>query len=471
MTVFVELQHLSGSLAGQSQRVALTEGQTLRLGRSPQNDVKFSDTVDDNVSGTHAELRYSEGRLYIEDQRSTNGTFLNNSPCPPFQPIAVPDGSRIRLGKQGPEIQVTLEQKSESIRPEPPAPPQQKEAVGRQTLLREIDRARDEERDHVHQEVHRSQKKSRTWLVVGAAILALLIGGAAFLVYDLSMENSNQAIASTAQEIQNTWSTVEGHVSPAVAHLRCRYLLRLPQADGVEDQRLIQVRGGEVVGSAVLIRPDVLLTARHVVEPWRSAFVQSWDEIAETHGLTTEYEILEVQFPGQQPISATVLAVAENRDLALLSIADRVVEPVSLAASNSAVRVTDEVAIIGYPRELGESTLFQPDYSTTGAQRRTVEIRDMQPTFLRGTITLPVAETGDRAGLFFLDASVEPGSSGGAVVNRAGELLGVISQRLERAEEVELFGQTLTLRREVPGAVQAVNPDDIRSFLTRVGLL
>lgn len=483
LTLIIDLQHLSGSLAGQSQRIALAGGQKIRLGRNPSNDVKFNDEVDDSVSGVHAKLHYDDDRLYVEDQRSTNGTLLNGSPCPAFQRIAVPDGSRLRLGKQGPEMQVTLRQKGVAPAPAGAAPATAdgkapstqaaKAGVGRETLLREIGRAQEEQRDEMTRNLAESRTSNRSWMLVAAAVLVLVIAGVAYAIYALNSNRVAEATDTLTKKLEDSrqpWAGVEGSVSPAVAHLRCRYLLRLPRTAGQNDVRLERVAGGEVVGSAVLIRPDVLLTARHVVQPWKSAFAETWDKVSEATGLTTEYDLLQVQFPGQQPITATVLAVAETHDLALLSIADRSLEPVPLAESNKAVQVTDEVAIISYPSHMGKSTLFEPDYSQFG-NRRLVEVSDMHPTFLRGTVTLPAAETGDRAGLYFLDASVEPGSSGGAVVNRNGELVGVISQRLERAQQVQVFGQTFHVMEEIGGSVQAVNPDDIRDFLQRAGVL
>lgn len=483
MTLIIDLQHLTGSLAGQSQRIALSEGQKVRLGRSPSNDVKFNDDVDDSVSGVHAELHHADGRLYVQDQRSTNGTFINGSPCPAFQPIAVPDGSRLRLGAQGPEMQITLREKGTQAAPAGPGSTRMEEstpsastakpAVGRETLFREIGRAKDEQRDQVTRELAETRSSSRTWMLVAAAVLVLVIAGVAFGMYKWNrgqLANTTEELAGQIEANRNPWAQVEASVSPAVAHLRCRYLLRLPRGESRDDVSLDRVAGGEVVGSAVLIRPNVLLTARHVVQPWKSAFAESWEKVSEATGLTTEYDLLQVQFPGQQPITATVLAVAETHDLALLNISDRTSSPVPLAGSNDAVQVTDEVAIISYPSHMGKSTLFEPDYSQFG-DRRMVAVSDMYPTFLRGTVTLPAAETGDRAGLYFLDASVEPGSSGGAVVDKDGQLVGIISQRLQRARTFDMFGETFHVMEEIGGSVQAVNPDDIRNFLIRAGVL
>jgi pSer/pThr/pTyr-binding forkhead associated (FHA) protein len=476
VSLILHLQHLSGSLAGQDQRVALADGQVLRLGRGAASDVRFNDSIDDSVSTVHAELRLESGRLFVEDQRSANGTFLNGAPCPPFQRIAVPDGSRLRLARGGPELQVILEPakagetKTATAAADSSLPP--KQVVGRETLLREIHRAKEEGRDQVASEVARTRQSTSRWMLVTAAGLALLVVIGAGAAYLLSREKSESRISELAGQMDHVavdWTTVEARVRPAVAHLRCRYLLQVPHREGPTDARLLRLQGGEVLGSAVLIRPNVLLTARHVVQPWKSAF-DSWDDIVAATGVSTEYDLLTVQFPGQQPVAAEVLAVAENRDLALLSITDRTITPVPLTTSNSAVQVAADVAILGYPGGLGKSTLFALDAGTLG-DHRVVAVSDVQPTFLKGTVTMPVAESGELAGLFFMDASAGPGMSGGPVIDRTGSIIGVISQRLESYEQVEIFGKPFMTRREVGGSVQAVNPEDIQRFLRRAGIL
>lgn len=462
MTILVELQHISGSLAGQRQRVALSPEDAIRLGRSAQNDVKFSDQVDDAVSGVHAELRLEDGRVYVEDQRSTNGTYLNGAACPPFQRIAVVDGSRLRLGRQGPEMQVTLHEQSHAgAAPQEGA--QAAGGVGRATLEREVDQARQNERELVRQERMRSRRARRAWLSAAAVVLVLL-GGAGF-AYQWWAGEPAQA-SPTETRTGNPWTELEGAVAPALAQVRARYLLRIPQAGADGDSRLVQIPGGEVVGSGILIRPDVLLTSRHLVEPWRHAFDRPWDEVAGETGLSPEYDVLEVQFPGQQPIGATVLAVADDLDLALLAIPRRSTSPVPLA--EEAAHATDEVVVIGYSFDTGGALLFEPD--ATKLTGRAAKGFSAQPKFQRGVVTVPVGEQGDLAGLFLLDLELHAGSGGSAVIDREGRLVGISSQRIERGGETRVFGQLLQVMREAGGTARAISPEQIRRFLERTGL-
>lgn len=462
MTLLVELQHLSGSLAGQRQRIALAPEDAIRLGRDAQNDVVFSDQVDDAVSGVHAELRLEGGRVYIEDQRSTNGTYLNGAACPPFQRIAVADGSRLRLGRQGPEMHVTLHEQTLAGA----APQEGEQAVGgvsRATLEREVDQARQAEREMVSKEWMRSRRARRVWLSAAAGVFVLL--GGASLAYFLWGGERAQA-SPTKGLASNPWTELEGAVAPALAQVRARYLLRVPQASADGDSRLVQIPGGEVLGSGILIQPGVLLTSRHLVEPWRHAFDRPWDEVADETGLSPEYDVLEVQFPGQQPIGATVLAVAEDLDLALLAIPQRSTSPVPLAEESA--HATDEVVVIGYSFDTGGSLLFEPDATRlTGRAAKGVAA---QPKFQRGTVTVPVSDQGELAGFFLLDLELHAGSGGSAVIDRDGRLVGISSQRIERGGETRVFGQLLQVMREGGGTARAISPEQIRRFLERTGL-
>ena len=52
-------------------------GTVVTFGRRTGNDVVFDPTRDRLVSGRHAELSCRDGRLYLRDLGSSNGTFVN----------------------------------------------------------------------------------------------------------------------------------------------------------------------------------------------------------------------------------------------------------------------------------------------------------------------------------------------------------------------------------------------------------
>jgi hypothetical protein len=67
-----------------------------RIGRNQDNDLCTA--ADDSVSDNHASLRYEKGGLFLADERSLNGTYLNGQRVA-GTPLLVRHGDRIRLGE------------------------------------------------------------------------------------------------------------------------------------------------------------------------------------------------------------------------------------------------------------------------------------------------------------------------------------------------------------------------------------
>jgi S1-C subfamily serine protease len=492
VSTILTIRHLNGSLAGRSQRIALQEGQVLRLGRGEGSDIRFSDSADDSVSTMHAELSLQNGRLYIEDKRSSNGTFVNGAPCPPFQKIAVADGSRIRLAREGPEMQTVLETAPAAAAPQAvagtptvPTGTLAKEPVGRATMLREIDRARQEERDVVAGQIATTRRSAGVWIAVGLVTVLFLAGAA---IGGAMWWNRREAAQQAAKQkadlaaVQNTvsnvslkvntnvWADVEKKVSPAVVHIRCAYRLRVPKI--VAANNTAALTAGEVLlwdgvtGSGVLVRPGLVLTAKHVVEPWKVRF-REWGELQKA-GATADYDQLDVQFPGQQPLKATLVASSDEFDLALIQIQPTAAHEVPVVASNNAVQVTDRIAVISYPANLGEKPSQVRNLSGFGGDFS--RITEVTPTFVAGTVTHPLTGTTGPNYVVF-DAAVTHGSSGGAVINDKGELIGIVSQQFQQSKSINVQGKEFEIGEPVAAGNQAVSPDDIRSFLRSRGVL
>lgn len=97
----IELRILSGARAGESE---VFEKRTILVGRKPTNDLRFDTHGDLDVSGNHAEFREHNGRWFIIDSGSTNGTYLNGVPVRDEAPLN--DGDIIAFGKNGPTVEV-----------------------------------------------------------------------------------------------------------------------------------------------------------------------------------------------------------------------------------------------------------------------------------------------------------------------------------------------------------------------------
>jgi hypothetical protein len=70
----------------------LYEGR-IRIGRSPQNDIVLAHP---GISDMHALLLYRDGKFIIEDQLSTNGTFVNEVSI--FEKTLLKNDDLVRIG-------------------------------------------------------------------------------------------------------------------------------------------------------------------------------------------------------------------------------------------------------------------------------------------------------------------------------------------------------------------------------------
>ncbi|MEM6456817.1 MAG: trypsin-like peptidase domain-containing protein [Acidobacteriota bacterium] len=473
MPLRVTIHHLTGSLTGRSQQIELGPNARIRLGRDPGSDVKFHDNADDSVSGVHAALLCDGDRLFVEDQRSANGTFVNGAPCAAFQRIAVPDGARVRLAHDGPEMQITTDvvPTATALIPMPASTPDADPAADRGSAAA----ARVSLRERLL-----AQASARGRPAGLAAVLMLVLGGIGFAYH----EDASSRTAVTDRPISapppvappsRGWPEAERAVRRAVAFVRCAYHLERPVSIASSSAVPVRLESTEVSGSAVLIGDGLVLTAKHVVEPWKYALDWSqspfadWDAFARRTGMTPVYESLTIQFPGFQPIAGQVVATSETSDLALVSIPTLSVPPVAVAHTNDAIQVTDEVGILGYPRGIGRVGLIQFDRS--GAGRTQVEIGNMEPTFFKGTVSRFTDASNGDAPLFSIDASIEPGNSGGPVINRDGTVIGVVVAHLEESTDVRTInGVEIASREVVESAGRAVSPADVDAFLRRAGI-
>ncbi len=71
------------------------DADNLKIGRSSRNDINLS--FDLSLSRFHAELVRRDGKVYIRDVGSRNGTALNGSPV--TDPVEIKSGDRITLGE------------------------------------------------------------------------------------------------------------------------------------------------------------------------------------------------------------------------------------------------------------------------------------------------------------------------------------------------------------------------------------
>jgi len=69
----------------------------LTIGRGPENDIALEATT---VSRRHAVLSYTDGRWFVEDRGSANGTFVNDRRIPFGTPHPLRHADRIAIGSE-----------------------------------------------------------------------------------------------------------------------------------------------------------------------------------------------------------------------------------------------------------------------------------------------------------------------------------------------------------------------------------
>ena len=74
-----------------------------RVGRESHNDIVIPK---DTISSDHATIKYKDGNFYLEDQRSSNGTSLNNKKIEPNKSILLKNGDSIKFDAY--EFRLTL---------------------------------------------------------------------------------------------------------------------------------------------------------------------------------------------------------------------------------------------------------------------------------------------------------------------------------------------------------------------------
>lgn len=111
-----ELQVISFYLPSRSEPLISRETMITIGRRDPKR--KINPTIDLTeergaqlgVSRLHVEINFQNGRYYLKDMGSANGTWVNNSKLVPYQPHPIETGDQIRLGQLALLIHITMPQ-------------------------------------------------------------------------------------------------------------------------------------------------------------------------------------------------------------------------------------------------------------------------------------------------------------------------------------------------------------------------
>ncbi|MDR0327499.1 MAG: trypsin-like peptidase domain-containing protein [Planctomycetaceae bacterium] len=148
----------------------------------------------------------------------------------------------------------------------------------------------------------------------------------------------------------------------------------------------------EESGSGIIVaiaQKNVVLTNRHVIEE-------------------ADQNSIQIITHNRRILTPTKITVNEDFDLAVIEVAEKLTNPAPLGNSDE-VRVSDIVFAIGNP--------FGLDRSVSMGIISALERRRVPGT----TGAIP------RVGFFQTDAAVNPGSSGGMLINLRGEVIGILT--------------------------------------------
>jgi Trypsin-like peptidase domain len=158
--------------------------------------------------------------------------------------------------------------------------------------------------------------------------------------------------------------------------------------------------------------------------------------------ILTNYHVIKnanritVTVPGRQAVPALVVTVDQEKDLAILQVSLRNITALPIASSET-VQVLDSVTVLGYPLPTELGTALSASDGKVNA------IRD-----------------GRNGGtqLFQIDANVNPGNSGGPLLNNHGEVVGIIVAKINSLEYAKENG---TLPERINFAIPVNEAQDL----------
>jgi serine protease Do len=226
-------------------------------------------------------------------------------------------------------------------------------------------------------------------LVAVAIISGLVASGTTYAVATVTNGQSTASVSGGATGVALVSST-SGSLADVVAKTTASVVtITVTEAAGSFGQQATGVGSGIIVGSN-----GVILTNDHVV-----------------NGATT----IEVTLPNGQTVAGTVAGVSSTTDLAIVKVNGTGLTAATLGNS-STLQVGQTVVDIGDP--LGQFA----DSATAGIV-----------SGLNRTVTI---ENETLTGLIQTDASVNPGNSGGPLVDASGNVVGVVTASSSSAQGI-----------------------------------
>ena len=118
-TVTTDLFIASFYLPGRSEPIIVNGAKTITIGRrdpkrriNPTIDLTEDHGAKLGVSRMHAEMNFVNGKYFVKDTGSSNGTWVNDTKLQPYQPHVVNTGDQIRIGQLAIVVHLSLPQRN-----------------------------------------------------------------------------------------------------------------------------------------------------------------------------------------------------------------------------------------------------------------------------------------------------------------------------------------------------------------------
>lgn len=369
--------HLVGPYKGERTTF---DSNRISIGRAPDNKLCFGDAAR-RVSSHHAEVIRRGDEFILRDLGSTNGTMINGRRVVAGE-LAHDD--LIEFGAGGPLLRFAVVGDS-----------------GEDELHGIVERHPNEERlnESLHRRPPNALRLNARW--VAGLVAAMVLGGVVGIVASSRIRTSEPEALSFAEIAEMN--------SPAVVLIQTEFEL----LDSTGQVTTTEAR----TGSGFLISESgLIVTNRHLVRDWEYN-----PSLTGSTGRITKIEVILAHQKRGDSLPAEIYKLGPDSsvDVAILKINSPNSPFVpALEADLNRTSQGDEVVVIGYP--LGLDLLK--------------EMRDntVDPSLSLGIVS--------RVGHDFIQLNLRAyhGNSGGPVLNRKGEVIGILTGRLGAAPEITL---------------------------------
>lgn len=243
--------------------------------------------------------------------------------------------------------------------------------------------------------------KKRPGKVIGAiagGLVVAMVGGAFGSSVTYKMMKSNVSVAGTTQQQQINYvpqsftSSSEGELSAADAFNKVSPAVVIVSTKSLTSNMFGGSQEVEGIGSGFIINEDgYIVTNYHVIQGANEVTVTLSDE---------------------QEVTATVVNYNEDKDIAMLKLAEGTKVPaVAELGDSDEIYPGAEVIAIGTP--LSKNFAHTLTKGVISGSNRTIE-----------------GENGTNVSLIQTDAAINPGNSGGPLVNTRGQVIGINSMKI-----------------------------------------